>query len=78
MYDYSRAYQERYDDYYRLDTRFTFKIDRAKFNIELAIDIQNITSHKNIFMETFDATNNEIKKDYQLGLFPLLLLRIQF
>ena len=78
IYDYDRAYEQRYDDYYRIDARFTFKINRPKFNTELAIDIQNITNHKNIFMETFNSNLNEIKTDYQLGVFPLVLLRVQF
>ena len=78
IYDYNRAYEQRYDDYYRIDARFTFKINRPKFNTELAIDIQNITNHKNIFMETFNSNLNEIKTDYQLGVFPLVLLRVQF
>ena len=76
--DYSIAYEPQYPAYFRIDTRISFKLNRKKFNTELAFDIQNITDHKNILMETYDVKSASIKYDYQLGLFYVFLLRFQF
>jgi len=76
--DYSKAYEPQYPDYYRIDARISFKLNRKKFNTEIAFDVQNITSHKNILLETYDLKSASIKYDYQLGLFYVFLLRFQF
>ncbi len=76
--DYSKAYEPQYPPYFRIDTRISFKLNRKKFNTEIAFDIQNITGHENILLETYDVKTASIKFDYQLGLFYVFLLRFQF
>jgi len=76
--DYSKAYESRYSPYFRLDGRVTFKLNRKHFNTELAFDLQNITKHKNVLLETYDIETGTIKYDYQFGLFYVFLLRFQF
>jgi len=76
--DYTKAYEPSYPAYFRLDGRISFKLNRKKFNTEIAFDLQNITNHKNILLETFDVESGTVKYDYQLGLFYVFLLRFQF
>jgi len=76
--DYEQAYLPQYPSYFRIDTRISFKLNRSKFNAELAFDLQNITQHQNILLETYDVESGSIKYDYQLGLFYFFLLRFQF
>jgi len=76
--DYSEAYEPQYPSYFRTDSRLSFKLNRQKFNMELAFDLQNITKHQNILLETYDVASASIKYDYQLGLFYVFLLRFQF
>ena len=76
--DYTRAYEPSYPAYFRLDGRISFKLNRKKFNTEIAFDVQNITNHKNILLETYDVESATVKYDYQLGLFYVFLLRFQF
>lgn len=76
--DLDQAYVPQYPAYFRLDGRMSFKLNRKKFNMELAFDVQNITGHKNILLETYDVSTHSIKYDYQLGLFYVFLLRFQF
>ncbi|MFN8256007.1 MAG: TonB-dependent receptor [Bacteroidales bacterium] len=76
--DYENAYNPQYPNYFRIDTRFSFKMNLKKFNAEFAIDIQNITNHQNILLETYDSETGTIKYDYQLGIFYFFLLRFQF
>lgn len=76
--DYNHAYEPQYPSYFRIDTRISFKLNRKRFNTEFAFDIQNITNHQNILLETYDPDTGTIKYDYQLGLFYFFLLRFQF
>jgi hypothetical protein len=78
IYDYSRAYEPKYKDYFRIDTRIGYKANFKKFNAELAFDLQNITNQKNILLESYDVDTNSVFYDYQLGLFYVFLIRFQF
>jgi hypothetical protein len=72
------AYTDKYDDYFRTDLRIGFKLNGRKITQEWAIDLQNITGYRSIFMEGFDVDKNETYKTYQQGFFPMALYRIQF
>ena len=76
--DYSEAYKPSYPAYFRMDGRISFKLNRKKFNTELAFDLQNITKHQNVLLESFDKESGTIRYDYQLGLFYVFLIRFQF
>jgi len=76
--DESKAYEPSYPNYFRLDGRISFKLNRKKFNTELAFDLQNITKHENVLLESYDKESGTIRYDYQLGLFYVFLIRFQF
>ena len=76
--DYSQAFEPSFDNFFRLDGRFGFKMNRKKFNTEFAFDVQNLTGHKNVFLQTYDVDSNSIIYEYQLGLFYVFFLRFQF
>jgi hypothetical protein len=76
--DYRQAYEPQYPPYFRIDSRISFKLNLQKFNMEMALDLQNITEHQNILLENFDPRTASITYDYQLGLFYVFLLRFQF
>ncbi|MCF6241157.1 MAG: TonB-dependent receptor [Bacteroidales bacterium] len=76
--DYQRAYEPSYPAYFRLDGRISFKLNHKKMNTEIALDVQNLTNHKNILLETYNIETGSITYDYQFGLFYVFLLRFQF
>lgn len=76
--DWSRAYSEKYDDYFRTDLRLGLKINKRRFSHEWAIDLQNITGYKSIFYEAVDIKSKEIYTVYQQGFIPMFLYRIRF
>jgi len=76
--DWSKAYEDKYDDYFRTDLRLGIKINRVRFNHEFGIDLQNITGYRSIFMEGYDGNKQETYKVYQQGFIPMFLYRIQF
>ena len=47
-------------------------------NTEIALDVQNLSNHKNILLENYDVENAKVVYDYQFGLFYVFLLRFQF
>jgi len=77
-YDWSKAYEQKFDDYFRTDLRIGFKMNGRKFNQEWAIDLQNLTNYKNIYSQSYNPRNDDISYDYQSGFYPMFLYRIQF
>ena len=76
--DYDNIYEERYDNYAKIDIRISFKRNSKKLSQEWALDIQNVTNNENIFQQTYIPLDGKIKTDYQTGLYPMFLYRIRF
>jgi hypothetical protein len=72
------AFSEQFKPYYRLDIRVGYKRIGRKVTQELAFDIQNVTNKKNPLNKAYDAKQNTLVNVNQLGLFPMLLYRINF
>ncbi|HEY0030412.1 MAG TPA: TonB-dependent receptor [Bacteroidia bacterium] len=72
------AFSAKMDDYYRIDLQIGYIHNHAKFSSELRLDIQNLTNRKNVYSIYYDASDEEIKETYQLGLIPVLSYRIEF
>jgi len=78
VYDWDKAYEQKHNPYFRIDFRIGFKRNGKRMNEEYALDLQNITNHKNIFLQTWDADNGTIRTDYQTGFYPMMLYRVNF
>ncbi|MFH2096134.1 MAG: carboxypeptidase regulatory-like domain-containing protein, partial [Bacteroidota bacterium] len=76
--DWNRAYENKYPDYLRFDIRLGFRINRKKHTQEVAVDLQNITNNKNVFLETFDPVTNEVHSKLQFGFMPMVTWKVQF
>jgi len=77
-YNWSKAYENKFDDYFRTDLRISFKMNGKKFNQEWAIDLQNLSDNQNIYSEQYNPRTKGISRSYQTGFFPMFLYRIQF
>ena len=78
VYNWSKAWEDKHNDYFRTDFRIGLKLNGKKTSQEWAIDLQNLTNYQSIFMQEFDANKNDITAIYQQGFFPMFLYRIQF
>lgn len=78
VFDFSRNFEQRYQDYFRLDIKVGWRFDGSKISQEFAFDLQNITNRKNIFNEEFNPDNGEVITRYQLGRLPVVQYRIYF
>ncbi|MDZ7635055.1 MAG: hypothetical protein U5L72_11775 [Bacteroidales bacterium] len=76
--DWEKAYSEKYNDYFRTDLRFGFKLNGRRISQEWALDLQNLTGYRSIFMEGYDTDKDEVYQVYQQGFMPMFLYRIQF
>jgi hypothetical protein len=77
-YDWSHAYQDKYNDYFRFDLRIGYKMNRAKWSQEWALDLQNLTGYQSIYAESYDVEKQQVYQTYQQGFYPMLLYRIHF
>jgi hypothetical protein len=78
VFDYTRAFEEQNPAYYRADLRISFKMNRRKYSQEWALDITNITNHKNMFFELYNPDTDQVEDVGQMGILPILLWRIRF
>lgn len=76
--DFSQEWEGQFPDYFRLDFKVGYRINRPKTSQHFFIDIQNVTNRKNYFNQSYDNLKNEVVPVYQLGLFPVFNYRIEF
>lgn len=76
--DYSNAFHLQYPPYFRLDVKPGYRYNAKKITHELSIDLQNITRNLNIFQQSYDLANKQIKTDYQLRFFVIPQYRVLF
>lgn len=78
-YDWSRAYQDQLPGpLFRINLRVSYTWNRPAYNLQMAVDIMNVTNHKNIFFRTYDEKTGEIITIYQFPFFPVVLIRAMF
>lgn len=72
-----------FEPYNRLDFRISYKINGKKIGTEIALDLLNVMSTKNILALGYspDPANlnaDPLVKNYQLGFLPLLYVKVDF
>jgi hypothetical protein len=72
------AYEPQYQDYFRTDVKLTYRYNWKKLTQEWVFSVQNVNNRKNIFQQTYDKATEEIKTEYQMGIFPMIQYRILF
>jgi hypothetical protein len=78
VYSEELAFTQQFNDYFRLDLRVAYRIDSKKVSHEIALDVQNVTNHKNPIYMQYDKATGEEEFMYQLGIFPMMQYRVTF
>ena len=78
VYDWEHAYEKKYNNFVRFDCRIGYRYNFKRFSQEIALDFQNITSHKNVLVQKFDPSTGEIKDVFQIGFFPMITWKADF
>ncbi len=73
-----QAFSIKYPAYFRTDIRVSVKRNRLHSTQTLALDIQNVSNHKNIYGKFYNEESNSLKTYYQTPLIPVLSYRIEF
>ena len=76
--DESKPYTLQIPAYWRIDLRIAYKTNRKKFSSQVALDIQNLLAHKNIWQQNYDIAKQSLVYRYQQGLIPVISYRIYF
>lgn len=76
--DATQTFESKFEDYWRIDTRFGIKRNGNRVTHELAIELQNLTGRKNVFTVQYNPDTEEVEELYQLGFLPLLQYRLYF
>jgi hypothetical protein len=76
--DWSKAYANKYKDYFRCDLRIGFKQNLKHVSQEWALDLQNVTNNQNIYSEQYNNQSRSISTIFQQGFLPMMLYRINF
>ena len=65
-------------DYFRLDLRFAWRVQKEKYTRTLSFDLQNASNYENFASEGYDSVIGSVQTNYQLGIIPLLTYRVEF
>jgi hypothetical protein len=76
--DWEHANAKHNPNYTRGDFRIAFKMVGKNITQEWAVDIQNITNHRNIFLQQWNIHTGQIETTYQTGFLPIAQYRIYF
>ncbi|MCX6350927.1 MAG: TonB-dependent receptor [Bacteroidetes bacterium] len=76
--DWNQSFTKQFPAYFRTDLKIGFKLNGKKITQEWAVDLQNLTSHKNVLQLGWDTEKKQTYYEYQLGIFPTAMYRIQF
>jgi hypothetical protein len=74
--DFSQANEAQYPLYAKLNVRIGFKLIGKKLTQEWAMDFQNLTNRRNIFLQEFSPYTGGIRTTYQTGFLPIMQYRI--
>lgn len=78
--DEMRYNSEQFPDYFRLDTRFGFRLNSSKRRLSQTIylDLQNVTNRDNVFIRRYNQVRKEVGTINQIGFFPDIMYKIQW
>ncbi len=77
-YNWDKAYEERFPDYFRLNGRLTYRLNRNSADHEWALDLQNMTNRQNIFVQNWNSSEQKVETYYQMGFMPMMTYRVYF
>lgn len=78
VYDYSKTFELKNPDYFRLDLRVSLKRNYKQMTTTLALDLQNATSRKNVGGQYYNPKTLSIKSFFQAPMIPVLSYKVEF
>lgn len=73
------AFSRQNKTYFKPDVKITLRKDfKNKVALEWALDIQNVVSYRNVFLNIYDKNTKAERVAYQNGRFPTVQLKLEF
>ena len=76
--DYSRAFETKAPDYFRVDVGISFRKNNPEWSWSLSFDVQNLTSRLNVWDEYYSNETHNMESIYMVGLIPVINYRVEF
>jgi outer membrane receptor protein involved in Fe transport len=76
--DISQAYVHRLSNYFRLDLQAAYRLNSKWFMGEVRMDILNVTNHQAPLTLFYHVQTQQILKQPQLGIYPVVSYRMEF
>lgn len=77
-YDYSKAYENRLPDYFKIDLNLNFKMNFRHLALEWFLEVTNITNNKNIWLQYYNVNQQKERYIYQQGFMPMAGIKAYF
>jgi hypothetical protein len=78
VFNLTEAYENRLGNYFRLDIQAAYRLNGKWFTGEWRIDILNITNHQAHLRLFYNPKTQQIDKQQQLGIYPVIAYRMEF
>ncbi|MEL7124480.1 MAG: TonB-dependent receptor, partial [Bacteroidota bacterium] len=78
VFDDDQAFSIKQDDFFRIDARFYYTINKKGRSSTLSLDIQNLSSMENAAFSYFDTRQQQVIVKNQLGIIPIINYRVSF
>jgi hypothetical protein len=78
VYDWSEAYQQRFEDYIRGSLRVGFRRSAPRANFMLYLDLQYRSNYTYVDLYRIDMVTGEVVQGYRMGFYPMATWRVQF
>jgi len=73
-----QAFSEQAMDYFRMDMRVAYRVNRPKVSWKLSLDVQNLTGHENVRRPVYNRYSNSIEWLPQTGIIPVVSYTLDF
>lgn len=78
IYDTNDPYKTKYPDYYRIDFKISYKINRPTCAHTFAFDLTNVTNRHNHFLLYYNSLTRDVSEIANMGIIPVVLYRVNF
>ena len=65
-------------DYFRIDFQVSYRKNKPKYSWIVSLDFENLTNRLNVYDEYYDNDTKQIEKNYNLGILPILNIKVEF
>jgi len=72
------AFSQQRDDFFKIDLKLSYRINRKRSTQTLELDVQNITNAQSVAYDYWNRNKEKVEEGYQWALFPVINYRIEF